>query len=447
MRVLKSFKKLYKGELQKTFILTFISRSIAALGALGLIFLLGDIYGSEGVGVFALSQSVVIGSSIFSKYGMDNAVMRFVGRKEFSKEQFKYLFWAAKKAFYLSFAFAIIIFFLRVKIESFFDADGLEEVLYWFAFSTPAYTLAFILSGFFKGMRKPATASLLEGGSVALVTGVIVFILHYLMPGYGVGNIGIAFALGSWFVLAQGVVQVYLSHKKCSSEGDLTPKDDSPSKVDFMSSSLSFFLMSLAGFMQVAGTFLVAGWFLTSDELGLFKSAHQLAMTVSFVLIVINAIYPPRFSSLYFDGDYVGLESLARQGVKVGLALSAPILIVFIAIPEWVLGYMGDEFKSADKLLRVLAVAQLINVGTGSVGFLLNMTDNERIMKNIALFCSFSGIVVLLILIFFFGLMGAGLGVVYTLVIQNCLALVYVWTRLGIWILPCPNFFIWRKGF
>ena len=197
--------------------------------------------------------------------------------------------------------------------------------------------------------------------------------------------------------------------------------------------------MGLAVFMQSALSIMIAGKFLGSEELGLFKSAQQIAISVGFVLMVINAIFPPRFAALYHQGKMESLGRLARNGALLGVVLAAPFLLICLLLPEWVLSLLGEGFEPAALLLQIIVLAQLINVATGSVGFLLTMTGNERYMRNIALICSSLGLLGFFMLTPRFGALGAALALAFVMVAQNLTAMCFVWLKLGIWTLPGPN--------
>ncbi|GHC35094.1 oligosaccharide flippase family protein [Aidingimonas halophila] len=418
---------------------TFIARGIAALGSLALVVVIGRLYGASGVGVYALAFSIILGTAILARYGMNNAIMRFVGQDHHSPHVMVYLSWGVKKALLLSFIAALVIFFARFYLESIFDAEGLSVVLTGIAIATPAFTLGYVLSGFFKGIRMPATACLLEHGSVSLVAAVLIFLIH----SSGVAAIGWGFALASWLVLLQGICQIWLWWRQQNWEHSTTAYEPLVTRKQFAISSRAFFVMSLAGFMQRVLSIAIAGWLLSSDELGLFKTSQETGMAIAFILIVINAIFPPRFARLYHQQNMQALGRLARQGALLGALVAAPPLLVCFLFPGWVLGLFGSEFVAATPLLRLIAVAQLINVATGSVGFLLNMTGHEPLMRNIALSCNAIGLLLFFVLIPPFGPMGAAMALAFVLVVQNLVALFYVWRRLRIWTLPMPNVLKW----
>jgi len=293
------------------------------------------------------------------------------------------------------------------------------------ALAIPPFTVAFVLAGFMKGIRKPATACLLENGGIALVATLLVLLFDRISTA-GIAMAGWAMAVAAWLVFAQGLCQVwnYLKTK---------PPGVDEQKVDpsaFNSSSSAFFVMSLAPFVQQVLFVLIAASYLTDKNLGLFKAAERSALLISFVLIVINAVLPPRFASLYKNRKIGEMLSLLKKGALIGLLLASPFLILCIVSPKLILGLYGTEFVNAALPLQIIAIGQAINVATGSVGFLLNMTGNERVMRNISILSNFVGLVFLTVLLPSNGVLGAAISFSVILILQNSLALYYVYKRL-----------------
>lgn len=429
-----------RGEMGRSLIRTFVARSIAALGALALLVVVGRLYGSEGVGGLALAQSLLLGAGILARAGMCNALMRFVGQNHDSPHVLLYLRWAVSRGFLISLVMVVALWFGRGFFEELFDAKGLSAVLVGVALAVPAYTFGLLLSGFFKGIRMPATGCLLENGTVALLAGAFVFLWSKFETADELGVIGYAYALAAWLVAFQGALQVWLWCRRqpwWEAQGDLPPAEVTLSQFRF--TSRAFFATNLASFMQQVLGVMIAGWLLSSADLGLFKSSQQVGVLIAFILIVINAIFPPRFAMLHYQGKVSALGRLARQGALLALILAAPSVLVCLVAPGWVLGWIGEEFSAGAPLLRIIALAQLVNVATGSVGLLLSMTGHEALMRNIALTCNALGLVAFFVLIPFFGALGAAIALSFVLIVQNLVAMCFVWTRLGIWTLPGPN--------
>lgn len=428
------------GEMGRSLIRTFAARAIAALGAFGLLLVVGRLYGPEGVGVLALAQSLLLGAGILARAGMSNALVRFVGQDYDSPHVLLYLRWAVSRGLFISGLMVIALWSARGFFEQLFDAEGLSDVLVGIAFAVPAYTFGLLLSGFFKGIRMPATACLLENGTIALLAGAFVFLWSKLETTNELRIVGYVYALAAWLVALQGALQVWLWCRRQlwwnSSENSFPADVTLP---QFRTTSRAFFATNFAGFMQQVLGIMIAGWLLSSADLGLFKSSQQVGVMISFILIVINAIFPPRFAALHHKGNIAGLERLARKGALLTVILASPMLLVCLVVPGWVLGWFGEGFGAGVPLLRIIALAQLVNVATGSVGFLLNMTGHEALMRNISLICNAFGLLAFFVLIPALGALGAAIALAFVLVVQNIVAMYFVWKKLGIWTLPGPN--------
>ena len=91
----------------------------------------------------------------------------------------------------------------------------------------------------------------------------------------------------------------------------------------------------------------------------------------------------------------------------------------------------GEDYVNASYLLQVLIFGQFINIICGPVAFLLNMTGNEKDMRNILLLTGILSIILGFILTFHYGVLGAAISTSTSLIIQNLLAAFYVRKRLG----------------
>lgn len=441
--LLVSFMKRLRGEMGRALVRTFIARAIAMLGLLALTLVVGRLYGTSGMGVYALAQGVLLGAGILAKRGMDSALMRYVGQDYQSPNVLLFLRWAVTRSLVASLFALVVIFLGRSVFESVFGAEGVSRVLVGIALAVPAYVLGFLFSGFFKGVRMPATACLLENGSIALIAGVIIITLWAVDKAHSLDTIGYAYALAAWGVAIQGGWQLFRWCKFQPWWGRLSPIENDVTVSMFKDTASAFFVTQLASFMQSVLGVMIAGLMLTSSELGLFKSSQQMAILIGFVLIVINTVFPPRFASLYHQGKMQSLGRLARQGALLGSVIATPLLLMCLAFPAWVLDWFGEGFSEGSSLLRIIAIAQLVNVATGSVGFLLNMTGHERLMRNIALVCNALGLLMFFVFISLWEALGAALALAFVLIVQNLTALLFVWRKLGIWILPVPNILLW----
>lgn len=431
---------LIKGELSRALVRTTLARGLAAVGSLVFGIILARLYGAAGVGLFALAQSVILGASILARFGLGYTLTTYVGRECYSQAVRVYLRWAVNLCLLLSSLAACLVLVGRSWLAALFDSPDLSQLLVGLALAIPPFTLAFVLAGFMKAIRKPATASLMENGSIAWLTSGMVLGAVLINPESTIVVAAWSFCLAAWLILAQGLLQatVWLRRNLKSDEAD---RDSAPqvSRAQFMATSRAFSVMNLATFMHQALGVMIAGLFLSPDELGLFKTAEKVALLIHFILVVVNAVFPPRFAESFHKGDFQTLERLARHSALIGVTLAFPLFLGCLLLPRYILGFFGPEFIAAAHLLQILALAQMVSLAAGSVGCLLNMTGHEKSMRNIAIACNGLGLLFLFILIPLFDATGAAVALALVLVLQNLTALVYVWRRLGIWTLPIPN--------
>ena len=191
--------------------------------------------------------------------------------------------------------------------------------------------------------------------------------------------------------------------------------------------------MSVANLMQSTVSIMIAGWFLTSHDLGLYKSSQQMAVLIAFVLIVVNAVFPPYFAKLYKEGDPLKLQNFVKKATVWSAALALPVTFVAVGFPEFVMSVLGEGFEGASRLFQIIAVAQFFNVVTGPVGFLLGMTGHDKTVRNVSLVSNFFALLLFLIMIPVFGFIGAAWSLAFVLVIQIMLCVYYVGVTLGVW--------------
>ncbi|MGR5169862.1 polysaccharide biosynthesis C-terminal domain-containing protein [Vibrio owensii] len=179
------------------------------------------------------------------------------------------------------------------------------------------------------------------------------------------------------------------------------------------------------------GSLVIAGFFISTSDLGLLAAAQRTSLLIGFVLITINFVVAPMFASLYKEGKMDRLRNLSRLACRANIAAATIPVIVCVLFPEFVMQLFGKEFVAAAPLLIALSLGQLINVATGSVGFLLLMSGHEKTMKYITIVSGVVSILLLIALSQFYGVLGAAWAIAIGLAIQNLAALYFVKRYLG----------------
>ncbi len=172
-------------------------------------------------------------------------------------------------------------------------------------------------------------------------------------------------------------------------------------------------------------------------SIALVSIAVKVAGLCGFVLIAVNRIVSPKFAQAHQKGDLDELTILIKWSTRFSFFAGLPLFLGIVIFPELILSLFGDDYIQASDILVILAIAQLINISTGSVGFLLNMSGFHNLQRNIIIFSSCLSLMVGIIATMNWGLHGAILMITLSLVLNNLLSCYFVYKKLGINTIKC----------
>ena len=109
-----------------------------------------------------------------------------------------------------------------------------------------------------------------------------------------------------------------------------------------------------------------------------------------------------------------------------------PVAVVLIFVGPYLLGWIGKEFARGAVPLTILTVGQMINVGVGSVGLILNMTGYEYDVAVGVVIALLVNLTLCLLLIPQLEIIGAAIAAAVSMTIWNVMLLVRVFKRLNI---------------
>ncbi len=123
---------------------------------------------------------------------------------------------------------------------------------------------------------------------------------------------------------------------------------------------------------------IMLGYFRSSAEVGVYSAAARTGNLVSYSLTGFNALFVPTMAGLFFAGEMLKLHQLYRVVTRWTLIIGSPVCFAFILFPDNTLKLFGNGFEEGKYALIFLCLGQLVNLGTGSVGYLLTMTGKEK---------------------------------------------------------------------
>lgn len=399
---------------------TFLTRGISSAGTVMLVYIIGNKLGAESLGTFMLCLSLLIGMSMLSRFGLDLALIKSGGAAYIDKDYGnlkRFLNYSFSLVSLTSISISILLYLALPFLETWLNqAPRIIEVLRLFTLILPIFSFVMLFSIIFKSILRPEISPFFDIGFINFTFSICIF--FFVKENTSIYNLSFLYTcLISLFLLLALATLLSLDRKvllhKHSKEND--------AKL-FYSSLPNMFLPSFMHYIVQWGSLIILGLVATSSEVGQYSISHRISYMVNFILIVLNTVTAPHFSSLYKKGEIKQLEKLAVKSTTYMILFSLPIFFGLLFFSSEILSLAGDEFSNTQYILIILIFGQLINVSTGSVSFLLNMTGHEKEMRNVMLVTGGVAIILCYILSTLYGAIGAAISTSIALILQNTLA-------------------------
>lgn len=406
--------------------LAFIVKVFSAAGAFLLNLLVARKLGAEESGYFFLSLTIVLLLSVIGRLGVDNAIVRFVAAfmSDNDNEQVSRFYGLLIRIVLPTlFLFSFCLFYFSDFISYYiFSKPELSQVLMIMGLSVIPLSLSQFNGFFLQGARYVVPAMLFNSGAMAITVLLSVLVIS---PNSAV-EVAELYLFSSLIVF---VLSTLTWQSKVGKIISLEPISFSPQLTMAMKSL--FVIMLMAQVTQWAGQ-LMLGFWAESADVALFATAARTAMLTSFILISVNAIAAPKFAAAYKSNDFTSIERTAINSSRLMIIAASPLIILMVFFSDWIMGLFGEEFVSASYILKVLVFGQFINLLTGSVAPLLQMTGNEKALRNNIILSSLIIIIGGPLFIPKYGVVGAAYLTAISISVQNILNFYKVRVLLGI---------------
>ncbi len=395
--------------------------------------------GSGGYGVFELAFTALMIITVVSRLGLESAIVKYIAsyvvKGEYGKVKRLYSLSAAV-ILGVSLIMSFSLMYFASDLASYFKGSNVQEAFHWIAYAIPPFALLQLNAESLRGLKRMTHFSLLQNGSLMLITGLAFFLTVDPDNASGVDAVK-AFIGAVVFLLLVSFIMLARSHK-----ADLNSAVGQ--RVDFAGVFRTAIPMLISGslFLVMSWTdTLMVGYFMTDTDVGLYRFVFKMATLITFSQFAINSIAAPMISGFSTNKDTKGLRSIIHQIAWVNLVLSFPVFLVFLVFPTWVLETAGEGDMSGGVLtLRILAIGQVVNALCGPVMYTLNMSGYEKDSQRIMLWTAALNFIANAILIPMSGILGAAIATTGGMVLWNVAAGYKVYRYFHIISLPIP----WR---
>lgn len=445
--------------------LSFALKILSAIVAFAFNLVVARQLSHSDAGLFFLGLSLVVMLATFTRVGMDQAVTRFVAERIPDHN------WTSIRRCYrlcmilsliTSGISSVILFFTSGILSTRVFTPELQPVLKVISFATIPVALCTLHARLFQGLRQMVGLQLYQNLGPTLLYLSAVAVLWFL--GFDTSKLNLSVWVLSLSYFASLVIAAM--HWRSSSEREFQTIDASlegtkpviekcaPSDVTetvnsgsdaelqeaieidmryLIATSLPLWGITVVAMMDRWFGQLVVGAWCDIADVATFNVALRLAMLISIVVMSVNSISFPTFASLHRQNRTDELRRNALIASWLTLAMGLPLALFVVAFPEWLLGFFGAEFQDGTTVLRVLAIGQIANVASGSVGGLLVMTGHQKASLKISIGTAIGMITLTLILVPWLGILGAGIASALSVSSQMILCVALVRQKLGFW--------------
>lgn len=411
--------------------ITFVIKVVGMFFGYLVVWVISRKYGADGVGLYSLTSRLLNSLAIVGCLGLNISVLRYVGqygKHPDAPARLKQLYGhAVKLAFPFAVFLGIVLYFFAEEVAvKLFENETYIPALKISAIALPFFAINLINIEFIRGLKRLKVSEYLRS-----INRPMIILALLLLSVFGAGILNPVYAyivgLGCTFMVSLGYIFGYLRKAKSgiSVKKGLQLKEVWSTSSPMMTKAVASFVFTNAGsvFLEIyAGT----------DQVGVFNVALRLAQLVSLILIVVNTISAPKFAELYWAGKTRELQKMITQTTKLIFWTSLSISILLVLFSNFFLGLFGTEFKTGSLAMIILVIAQMINAFAGSVGVFLNMSGNQKVLRNIML-----GTMILTLVGYYFftplfGIFGTACVALFGALVVNVSSAVYVHKKLNI---------------
>lgn len=330
--------------------------------------------GPEGFGIYSFCFSVAMLLATPTQAGLPTLVLRETARYQSQKE------WPLMRGIHqrsnqLAFILSICISGFAIAITSQLESTKSNLNTYIFSFLIiPLLAMGNIRGAILQGLKHVVLGQLPENliRPVALITLISMAIIAEikLTP----TNAMFSHVLASLAAVVFGAV--ILSKKR---PPDLKSTQKEYDKDRWLRSLLPLSLLAGAQVLNMQIGTIILGVFCDSTQVGIYRSALQLASVVIFGLSIVGNVAAPHITKLYITGETKKLQEIVTGITRITALIAIPAAMFFIILGEDVLLFLyGKDYTSGYSTLAILCGGQLLCAIFGPTMHIMNMTGQER---------------------------------------------------------------------
>ncbi len=381
----------------------------------------------DALGTYALAVAVIQISEVLAIAGLDSGLLRFVSSNSCDPLRQKAVIGSAlKTSLFLSLVVALFLLLFSGNIASMLHGSNLLQLtLCCYAAAIPFNVATMLYGHAMQGFRKLQPKII----ATQIVSPLLLLLLTLLFRYTAGQKAALFFPFGLSAAIAFFWIRPYLSKISGVLSLDILRASYDRSMMAY---ALPFMVVSLLSMMMHWLDVVMLGMLTDTATVGLYHPAARTAGLIRAVLLAFAGIAAPMFASLHTGPESREIGRIYKMVTRWIVGLVVPPVILFMLLPEPVLGVFGERFTEGSNALLLLTAASFLQVCFGLSSTLLAMTGYARLSLYNALGALGLQVLLNLILIPRFGINGAALASLLVFFLLSALRLSEVFILLKI---------------
>lgn len=379
-------------------------------------------YGESNFGRFSLSLTVLQICFLFFALGLPNAFLAFTGKFKENNLKKGFLIKTTKIVLSISVMPAILIFFGANFISNYiFEKETLLVYFQIVAFAVPFMILHEIICYYFISVNKHFIYGLLLFIFPNVFFTLFLILTHYYnLPSH---YTFLDYTLSIFLTVIIGYIFAFYKSKNYIFP-DLSSKDILKKSFPMMIGTMFLLLLNWTDILML-------GKMETEENIGIYNAAFKIGYLTLFFIASMNVIVTPKISELFHQNNYLEMKKVINRATQIVILLTVPLALIIIVFSKQILGIYGDGFIKGALCMILITLGALFNAITGNGDQILNMTNNQKIVRNIFLAGFLFNVLLNLLLIPKLGIEGAALSSLITNIIVNTIFVFIIKKKLG----------------
>ena len=385
------------------------------------------------VGLYFLIASLVEFFVIFSLLGMKRSIVRTIS-EALAKKQPTRASQAVRFAMQIGLLASVILALSLVSgagqmvAEKVFGSPLMGNLIYLPAIWLVVLTLLTIIAESFRGYHDIRFATLFNR---MVANTIIASILGFLAITNQAVDIRIiltfvvvAYAIN--LVVALLVIQGYLGK-------GTRPQRAGISRSELLQKSWVLYFNDIVLFLSFQGQLWLLSYYSVKEDVAIFGAVLRLMTLVTATLNMLRMTILPTIGDLYTKQQYREVEKVLRVSATIaGLPAIAGLLLIILFGKNILFIIFGSHYTAGYMALVVLAMANLINVFTGTPAVLMIMASKENYLLGFSLISGVLSILTSFLLVGRLSYLGVAIGAGVGIVLYNILMVYFCKKKLSI---------------